>query len=135
VSTTGFTPEQTATCLFRDGHKCAMCGRRATTANHRANRGAGGHRGSNGLANACAICTDCNGLIESDAALADVARARGVKLSRYDDPTTVPYLSPLYAVPVLLDDLGGFTFVPTTAPVLPGSVPTMTAGRGKAPAS
>lgn len=129
MSSTGFTPEQKATCLFRDGHKCSMCGQRATTANHRANRGAGGHRGSNGLANASAICHDCNGRIESDADYAELARARGVKLSRYEDPTAVPYLSPLYGIPVLLDDLGGFTFVPTTAPVPPESVPTMTRGR------
>lgn len=125
MSGTGFTPQQKATILFRDGDKCAMCGRRATEANHRANRGAGGHRASNTLANGCAICHECNGAIESDPEAAELARARGVKVSRYEDPALVPYLSPLYGVPVLLDEAGGFAFVPTTAPVDPAAVPTL----------
>lgn len=129
---TGFTPEQTAAILWRDGDKCAMCGHRARTANHRANRGAGGHRGSNRLANGCAICHDCNGLIESDPVLAERARDRGVKLSRYDDPEAVPYLHPIYQVPVLLNDDGGFAFV-LTDPVDAGAVPTLTPDTKKHP--
>lgn len=128
MTSTGFTPQQKATILFRDGYKCAMCGHRATEANHRGNRGAGGHRASNTLANGCAICHECNGAIESDALRAAVARERGVKISRYEDPELVPYLSPLYAVPVLLDNEGGFTFH-TAAPVDPAAVPTLSAGK------
>lgn len=113
--TTGFTPEQTTTILFRDGQKCAMCGHRASVANHRANRGHGGHRDSNRLSNGCALCATCNGLIESDPVQATIARLRGVKLSRYDDPTAEPYLSPLFGCEVWLDDVGGFTMEPPSS--------------------
>jgi hypothetical protein len=110
--TTGFTLEQTQTILFRDGFKCPMCGAVARTANHRANRGAGGHKASNRLSNGCAICHDCNGRLESDPDFADLGRLRGVKLSRYADPLLEAYLSPLYNVLVYLNDDGGFTFAP-----------------------
>lgn len=112
MATTGFTPAQTATILYRDGHKCAMCGHRATTANHRANRGSGGFRGANKISNGCAICDRCNGEIESDPVQQTRAILRGVKISRYADPTVEQYLSPLYGVNVLLDDEGGFQFAP-----------------------
>lgn len=110
MSSTGFTPHQVQAILWRDGDKCGMCGRRARTANHRANRGAGGFRAGNVLSNGCALCHDCNGLIESDGPLAEIARERGVKISKWDDPRTIPYLSPLYGCLVLLDDEGGFEF-------------------------
>jgi hypothetical protein len=35
-----------------------------------------------------------------------------VKLSRYDDPTTVGYFHPIYLMDVYLDDVGGFSFDP-----------------------
>lgn len=104
MTVNGFTPEQTAAVLMRDGYKCAMCGERARVANHRSNRGSGGFKGGNTLANACALCHDCNGLIESDAEFAAEARRRGVKLSRYDDPTVIRYLSPLFGMWVYLHD-------------------------------
>jgi len=108
---TGFTPSQVALVLDRDGHRCPICGERAQTANHRANRGHGGHRASNRLANACAICHRCNDAIERDGDLAALARDRGVKISRYDDPTKAEYLHPIYGMRVRLDDTGGFAFV------------------------
>lgn len=107
----GFTPEQKRIVLARDSHTCPICGQRATEVNHRANRGHGGHRASNRIANGCAICSTCNGLIESDADRAALARDRGVKLSRYADPLAEPYLHPLFRMLVLLDDAGGFEFV------------------------
>lgn len=111
MPTTGFTTEQVRLVLDRDGHRCPICGERAQTANHRANRGHGGHRASNRLANACAICHRCNDAIERDGDLAELARDRGVKISRYDDPTAAEYLHPIYNMRVLLDDAGGFAFV------------------------
>jgi hypothetical protein len=123
VSVTGFTAEQTRAILNRDGDKCAMCGRRARTANHRANRGAGGFRAANVLSNGCALCHLCNGLIESDGPLAEIARARGVKISKWDDPRAVPYRSPLYDCDVLLDDLGGFVFADGPARTSPTDLP------------
>lgn len=83
---TGFTKTQVSAVLKRDGGVCLMwgsnpfCGYRADTANHRINRGAGGSKGLNALVNACAICSECNGLIEHDPRLAQVARDRGVKV-------------------------------------------------------
>jgi hypothetical protein len=99
---TGFTPAQVAGCLMRDGEMCALanilpdCTGRASTANHRLNRGAGGSKLRNGLANACAICDHCNYLIEHDGSAAHEARQRGVKLREGDDPATVPMWSPFY---------------------------------------
>lgn len=102
---TGFTSAQVQAILMRDGYTCAMrCGRRAATANHRANRGSGGHRGSNRIANGCAICTLCNEQIESDAIAARKARELGVKISRHDDPEQVPYRSPMFDQWVHLHD-------------------------------
>lgn len=111
MPTTGFTAEQVRIVLERDAHTCPICYHRAETANHRANRGHGGHRASNRLANACAICHRCNDAIERDPDAAELARSRGVKISRYDDPTAVDYLHPLYRMPVRLDDSGGLAFV------------------------
>lgn len=109
--TAGFTPAQRQAVLERDNYQCPMCLRRADTVNHRANRGHGGHKASNTLSNACAICWACNGLIESDAALAQEAIRRGVKVSRYDDAKAMPYQHPMYGL-VLLDDAGGFDLAP-----------------------
>lgn len=107
---TGFSSADRQAVLFREGWVCAMgCGNRANVVNHRANRGAGGHRASNRLANACALCHACNDRIESDAVAARKARELGVKLSRYDDPEQVPFYSPMFGEWVHLHD-DGLTF-------------------------
>ena len=106
---TGFTPEQVRAVVVRD-EMCAMrgtnpaCNGRAETANHRLNRGAGGSKLRNGLANACGICHVCNGLIESDPDLAQIARAQGVKLVEGDVPEDVALWSPFFAQWVWLTD-------------------------------
>jgi 5-methylcytosine-specific restriction endonuclease McrA len=112
MAVTGFTPAQKHLVLERDGHKCPICGRRAREVNHRANRGHGGFKAGNSLANACAICTMCNGAIEDDATAAETARARGVKISRYSDPTVIAYRHPLFACDVWLKADGSYTFDP-----------------------
>lgn len=109
---TGFTREQAGIILWRDGELCCICGQRAQVANHRANRGMGGRRSANNLANGCALCHLCNDLIERDADAAALARERGVKLADGDDPTQVPYLSPLYLIPVWPRLDGDLTFDP-----------------------
>lgn len=107
---TGFSFADRQAVLFRDGWVCGMgCGARATVVNHRANRGAGGHRGSNRIANACALCASCNDRIESDAVAARKARELGVKVSRHADPETVPFYSQMFAMWVYLRD-DGMTF-------------------------
>lgn len=102
----GFTTEQKRIILDRDGHKCAVCGKRATEANHRANRGMGGSMDKNRLSNGCAICTRCNGEIESNPVLANIARNLGVKLKWDDDPEVVTYFHPVLMMRVRLFDDG-----------------------------
>jgi hypothetical protein len=102
----GFTPDQKRAVLLRDGHRCPVCGLAADEVNHRANRGAGGYKAGNTLANACAICRTCNGLIESNADTANTARHLGVKISRDDDPTRVPLWSPFFHQWVQITDTG-----------------------------
>ena len=107
---TGFTSDQSAAILLRDGGICAMtgiheqCTGRADVANHRLNRGAGGSKLRNGLSNGCAICHTCNGLIEADARLAEIARARGVKLRQGEEPADCPIWSPFFHQWVMLSD-------------------------------
>lgn len=128
---TGFTPEQKAATLIRDGNLCAMigadprCQRRATTANHRLNRGAGGTadrgHGRNGMGNACAICDWCNGQIEDDPVLAAIARHRGVKLRDGATPALEPLWSPFFAQWVQITDHALYLLGlpdPTVRPIL-----------------
>lgn len=107
----GFPPEQKQIILFRDFQICPMCYRKATIVNHRANRGSGGFEGANTLANGCAICWQCNDKIETDPEYAELARFRGVKISRYDDATTVEYFHPMFRMWTLLENgRGDYTF-------------------------
>lgn len=100
---TGFSTQEIAAILMREGHRCSMgCGRRATTANHRLNRKSGGRKNGSELANGCAICFTCNGLIEDDSEKRDDAIRRGVKLEEHQDPATTPMWHPFYGDWVLL---------------------------------
>ena len=97
-----FTTEQNRHVLDRDLGRCVLvdvspvCTNVATVANHRSNDGHGGRPGVASLANACALCSACNGAIEADAELAQVARTRGVKLTRQQNPDHTPYYSPAF---------------------------------------
>lgn len=101
---TGFTPDQVKWVLLRDGDLCAMsnhpdnpgCWGKATTANHRLNRGAGGSLLRNGMGNANAICNYCNGRIEDSAPLGNLARHLGVKLRQGDNPERILIWSPFF---------------------------------------
>jgi len=111
VRYTGFTPLQVEAIKLRDGGMCAMRGTHdrctgvADTANHRLNRGAGGSQQRNGLSNGCGICNICNGLIEHDSELADIARRRGIKLREgITTPTEVPIWSPFFRQWCVLTD-------------------------------
>jgi hypothetical protein len=78
--------------IDRDGH-CPHCGTTDDTLvpNHRANRGAGGHKAGNQPANILTMCADINGAIESDPEVAARARICGWKLRRHQDPLTEPF--------------------------------------------
>ena len=101
MSATGFTREQVAYILLRDGERCCLCGARATVANHRMNRGAGGRESLNRIDNGCALCWTCNDLIERDWLAAEEARRLGIKL-RDGDPFTTPLWSPFYQLWIIL---------------------------------
>jgi hypothetical protein len=77
--------------IDRDQH-CPHCGTTDDTLvpQHRANRGHGGHKAGNQPANIIVLCSQVNGLIESDADWADIARENGWKLRRHEDPLTAP---------------------------------------------
>lgn len=105
---TGFSTQQRAAILYRELGACSMlgtskdCRGRAEVANHRSGRGMGGSGEANTLENGCPLCWVCNDLIERDADLAEVARRRGVKVSRSVDPSSVPIWSPAYQQFVVL---------------------------------
>jgi hypothetical protein len=107
--TTGFTGRQARSIIDRDQF-CVLvgtdhrCNGRAEVANHRAGRGIGGLLSANRLANGCALCNWHNFIIEADAATSELARFYGVKLSRYDNPETIPLWSPLHLQWVYLTD-------------------------------
>jgi len=76
--------------LARDGY-CLHCGStEALAPNHRANRGHGGSKKSEVASNVVILCSLFNGLIESDAKAAGMAKRYGWKLSRYDNPAESP---------------------------------------------
>lgn len=123
---TGFTPEQVAAILMRELNTCAMSGfiprdgrdrciKRATEANHRANRGGGGQVAANVVENGCALCHACNWLIEAVAEYAEEARRRGVKLRTVRDASEVPLWLPAFRMWARLS-ADGTWFLPDRAP-------------------
>ena len=89
----------------RDGH-CWHCGATADLVpHHRANRGMGGFRAADTLQNVILVCAQYNGLMESDAELANLAKSLGHKLSKYQSPTQ-PVFDAFFKVWYLLDEKG-----------------------------
>ena len=68
----------------------------------------GGSRESNRLSNGVLLDSIINGLIESEADWQAEAERRGIKVSGYADPATVPIHHAVHGL-VLLDDQGGIT--------------------------
>jgi len=92
----------------RDGHRSAWTGNDDETLvpQDRSNRGMGGFKGNVRLSNYVWLESRINGLIESDAWWAGEARRLGLKISRYDDPATVPVHHAVHGVCLLGDDGG-----------------------------
>lgn len=93
----------------RDGHRCAWhwegaCDTETLTPHHRSNRGMGGSRSKNRLSNLVWLCAEFNGLIESDSALAEVARGRGIKVSSHAEPSHEPIIHAVHGRCLLADD-------------------------------
>jgi hypothetical protein len=86
------TPKEFKKLVIRDQGRCLHCGLEdeTLTVQHRSNRGHGGYKAGNDPANYLLLCSAFNGLIESDAKAAGMARRYGWKLSRYDNPSEKP---------------------------------------------
>lgn len=78
--------------LARDLHcYCGCMGREETyVPNHRASRGMGGSKLLDRPSNVMVMCSELNGLIESNADLAAQAKAYGWKLERWQSPEDTP---------------------------------------------
>jgi hypothetical protein len=69
-------------------HWCWHCGREDTLVpHHRANRGMGGSRALDTLQNVILVCAEYNGLMESNAVVADSARDLGHKIGKFASPS------------------------------------------------
>lgn len=101
-----------AAFLERDGYRCIRCGRGGDTLvpNHRANRGHGGSKLRERPSNVVTLCSECNGLIESDAAAAAHAREMGWKLHSATDSLAAPVWDPYMRAWYLLNDDHGRLF-------------------------
>ena len=83
-------PQEFEKYLFRD-RGCYHCGRSYDLIpHHRANRGMGSAKSADVPSNIITMCAEINGLMESDANLAELARTYGWKLSRYDNTEIHP---------------------------------------------
>jgi hypothetical protein len=90
--------------VARDNY-CLHCGEtEAVSPNHRANRGMGGFKAGDVPSNLVLLCSEMNGLIESSASHAEVARVFGWKLSKWEDPKLVPVRDTLTGTSFLLKD-------------------------------
>lgn len=100
-----------ARLVARDGY-CLHCGETETVApNHRANRGMGGSKVADVPSNLVLLCSQLNGLIESDNRYADIARDYGWKVSKWADWRTIPVFDTLKGEWRLLDDDFSYTIV------------------------
>jgi len=95
----------------RDSY-CLHCGEtEAIAPNHRINRGMGGSKKRNNPANIVVICSELNGLIESDFRLSELAKHYGYKLESWEEPKRVAVLDTYTGSWWLLDDYYGRTLV------------------------
>ena len=92
----------------RDGRVCAWhgvsCGVDTLVPQHRANRGMGGRKSGQSIANLVWLCSEANGLIESASGWAVAARLRGIKVSTHDNPACVSVFHAVHGRVFLLDD-------------------------------
>lgn len=90
--------------LDRDGG-CIHCGDVETAVpHHRANRGMGGSKLRDVPSNIVSMCALINGLMESDAYTAELARTYGWKVSASDNSQLVPIWYPAHGRWYLLED-------------------------------
>jgi hypothetical protein len=98
----------------RDSWTCYLCAGEfrdgSLVPHHRANRGSGGYKAADVPQNVLSLCSQCNGVIESNAVWAEEARQRGVKISKFDThrAAELPVFSP-FSSWIYLDERYGFT--------------------------
>ena len=101
--------KQFAKLVDRDSH-CLHCGEvEAISPNHRINRQMGGSKKRDGTANLVILCSQFNGLIESNAQAAAMAKRYGWKLESWQDPLEIPVTDLCSGVAYLLDNDYGRT--------------------------
>jgi hypothetical protein len=84
------TSKQFKKFLDRDGG-CWHCGDSTTAIpHHRLNRGMGGSKARDEPSNVIVMCSNVNGLMESDPIMAQMARDWGWKLESWQNPAEVP---------------------------------------------
>lgn len=85
------TPKEFAKYEKRDKY-CPHCGKMAPylVPHHRANRGAGGSKLANRPSNILAVCAVLNSEMESNPAMAEIARQYGWKISKWNNPLIIP---------------------------------------------
>jgi 5-methylcytosine-specific restriction endonuclease McrA len=105
------TPKEFKKLLERD-QVCQHCGVSDDTLipQHRINRGMGGSKLLDRPSNLVLLCSNYNGLIESNSGQAEFARKMGLKLSKWENTTEVPifFAGQWY----LLDDKWGRYLLP-----------------------
>lgn len=89
-----------------DFHYAACSGELAI--HHRLNRGMGGSKSRNRVANGLLVCTVANGLMESNADYAAKARVFGWKIRTDNEVATVPVWVPWLQRSVYLNDEGQY---------------------------
>ena len=95
-------------------HTKGLCDPETRVPQHRQG-GMGGRADKHRPSNVVWLCSEVNGLIESNARYQARARARGIKISGFSDPRMEPIDHALHG-PVLLDDNGGVHLVHGFAP-------------------
>lgn len=102
-------PLTVARLARRDGgRRCWHCWEEvAVGVQHRAAKGMGGYVAAERLSNGLILCNLLNSAAEADQDAAEMCLAYGWKVSKWDDPATVPALEVATGYWWLLDDIGG----------------------------
>jgi hypothetical protein len=101
-------PKAFSKFLERDGNACVHCGCSDDTlvGQHRINRGMGGSKLLNKASNIVVLCSAFNGLIESNADAATLAKKHGIKLQSWQVTESTPVWYAAESAWFLLDNEG-----------------------------
>lgn len=98
--------------LARDGDSCCSCGRSGSLElNHRINRGMGGSKLLDYIANLVTMCSGCNTALEADGSFRESGLRMGWKVQSWDDPHRVPVYFQPFREWRLLNDKATFVVI------------------------